>query len=96
MAGERRSTTGMPGRRFLRGARTLAKFVAVALGVYLILRAAVEPFVIDLTDPASHKPGWGGPTLIGVLAVHMLPGLMSLTLLIAFHRTRRTMQLHDH
>ena len=37
------------------------------LGVYLIARAIAEPFVIDVSDPASYRKDWGGPGLAGVL-----------------------------
>lgn len=53
----------------------------VLLGLYLIGRAAAEPFVIDMTDPASYRHDWGGPSLIGVLAVHCGPGIISALLI---------------
>jgi len=56
--------------------------LAVLFGVYLVGRAAVEPFVIDLSDPASYAGAWGGPSAAGVLAVHMVPGAVALVLLI--------------
>jgi hypothetical protein len=46
------------------------------LGIYLILRAIVELFVIDYGDPASYAADWGGPSLFGVLLVHCGPGLL--------------------
>ena len=52
------------------------------LGIYLIMRAAVEPFVIDFHDPATYHLDWGGPHLAGVLAVHMGPGVIALALMI--------------
>ena len=58
-------------------------------GVYLILRAAVEPFIIDYDNPESYKELWGGPSLAGVLAVHMLPGLVSLALIVWHQHKRR-------
>jgi hypothetical protein len=51
------------------------------LGVFLIARAAVEPFVIDLGDPATYRLDWGGPHLAGVLAVHMGPGIIAAALM---------------
>lgn len=76
-------------RTFLKRAAT---GFAVLLGVYLIGRAAVEPFVVG-ADPADYAGSWGGPSLAGVLAVHMLPGVVSLVLLAVaarrFARTRR-------
>lgn len=64
---------------------------AALLGVYLVGRAAVEPFVVDASDPSSYAADWGGPSLAGVLAVHMLPGVVSLILLVlGFRRVRRS------
>lgn len=53
----------------------------VLLGLYLIARAIAEPFVIDMTDPASYRLDWGGPSLAGVLAVHCGPGIISALLI---------------
>jgi hypothetical protein len=52
------------------------------IGTYLIVRAVVEPFMIDFHDPSTYHLDWGGPHLIGVLAVHMLPGVIALALMI--------------
>ena len=56
------------------------KKIAVILGaivcLYLVGRAVAEPFVIDVTDPATYRNDWGGPSLFGVLAVHCGPGLV--------------------
>ena len=46
------------------------------LGVYLFVRALVEPFVINMSDPSAYRLDWGGPSLAGVLAVHCGPGLL--------------------
>jgi len=51
------------------------------LGVYLIARAIAEPFVIDVSDPASYRKDWGGPGLAGVLLVHCGPGVIAAVLL---------------
>lgn len=48
------------------------------LGVFFILRAAMEPFVIDLGNPTTYARDWGGPSLTGVLLVHMVPGVVAL------------------
>jgi hypothetical protein len=45
-------------------------------GLYLVARALVEPFVIDMTDPGTYRDDWGGPSLAGVLLVHCGPGLL--------------------
>lgn len=61
------------------------KRVAIALGtvlgVYLVGRGVAELFVVDMSDPASYRDDWGGPTLAGVLAVHIGPALVSAALL---------------
>ena len=51
------------------------------IGIYLIGRAIIEPFVIDLTDPSTYHRDWGGPHLAGVLAVHCGPGVLAAILL---------------
>jgi len=71
-------------------ARRIVAGAGVVLGVYLILRAAVELFVIDYGDPASYRDDWGGPSLAGVLAVHCLPGIIAAVLLVRAVRRRRT------
>ena len=50
---------------------------SLVLGLYLIARAVAEPFMIDMTDPATYRNDWGGPSLLGVLAVHCGPGLLA-------------------
>ncbi len=52
--------------------------VAVALGAFFAIRAVAEPFVIDVADPPSYARDWGGPSLVGVLAVHCGPGVLAL------------------
>ena len=58
------------------------------LGAYLIVRAAVEPFVINLNDPSTYRLDWGGPHLVGVLAVHCLPGIVAAVLIVRWLRRR--------
>jgi len=52
------------------------------LGIYLLGRALVEPFIVDYHHPETYRQLWGGPTLVGVMAVHMLPGVLSTTLMV--------------
>jgi hypothetical protein len=66
--------------------------VGVLLGLYLIVRAAVEPLVIDAGDPGTYSKDWGGPHLAGVLAVHCGPGIVAAVLLAALVRRRRSRQ----
>jgi hypothetical protein len=55
---------------------------AYAIGVYFVVRAVVEVVTIDYGDAASYEKDWGGPSLLGVLAVHCLPGVIALGLML--------------
>ena len=69
--------------------RKVLAALAVILAVFLIVRAVVELFVIDLSDPSSYASDWGGPSLVGVLIVHCLPGVLAaFTLVLWWHRRR--------
>ncbi|SDJ40620.1 hypothetical protein [Streptomyces indicus] len=68
--------------------RKIALALGVLLGTFLIARAVVEPFVIDFGDPSSYADDWGGPHVIGVLAVHCLPGVLSAWLMYRGARRR--------
>ena len=57
--------------------RKAAVVVGLALGLYLVVRAVAEPFVIDMSDPATYRNDWGGPSLPGVLLVHCGPGVVA-------------------
>lgn len=71
--------------------KKLALAFGLLLGLYLIVRAIVEPFVIDMHDPSTYHLDWGGPHLVGVLAVHCLPGVVSAVLIIRWLRSRRNL-----
>jgi hypothetical protein len=69
--------------------RKAAVAMGLALGLYLIVRAAAEPFVIDLSDPAIYRDDWGGPSLLGVLLVHSGSGVVAaIAITIALIRRR--------
>ena len=57
--------------------RKAAVALGLALGLFLIVRAVAEPFVIDFSDPATYRNDWGGPSLFGVLLVHCGPGVLA-------------------
>jgi hypothetical protein len=57
--------------------RKAASILGLALGLFFIVRAVAEPFVIDMSDPATYRNDWGGPSLVGVLLVHMGPGVIA-------------------
>jgi hypothetical protein len=75
--------------------RRAAVAVGLAVGLYLIVRAVAEVFVIDLSDPASYRDDWGGPSLFGVLLVHSGPGVVAaiaITLALIRRRSSRHAQ----
>ncbi|MEU6204225.1 hypothetical protein ABZ814_11625 [Micromonospora musae] len=57
--------------------RKTASVLGLVLGLYLVVRAIAEPFVIDMGDPATYRHDWGGPSLAGVLLVHCGPGVVA-------------------
>jgi hypothetical protein len=69
--------------------KTIGVAVLWVLGIYLIGRAIVEPFVIDMNDPSTYHLDWGGPHLAGVLAVHCGPGIVAAALMIRSLSRRR-------
>jgi hypothetical protein len=74
--------------------KKLALAFGLLLGFYLIVRAIIEPFVIDMHDPSTFHLDWGGPHLAGVLAVHCLPGVVSAVLIARWFRRRRLSTNH--
>jgi hypothetical protein len=69
--------------------KSIGLALAAVVGLYLIGRAVAEPFIVDLTNPASYRNDWGGPSLAGVLAVHCGPGILSLAAMVTALRRRR-------
>ena len=72
--------------------RKVASILGLALGLFFIVRAVAEPFTIDMSDPATYRNDWGGPSLIGVLLVHMGPGVIAavaITMLLIRRSSRR-------
>ncbi|REE99387.1 hypothetical protein [Thermomonospora umbrina] len=61
--------------------RKAAGILGLILGLYLVGRAVAEPFVIDVTDSATYRDDWGGPSLFGVLLVHCGPGVIAAVLI---------------
>jgi hypothetical protein len=57
--------------------RRLAIALGVIVGIFFIVRAVVELFTIDYSDPPSYADDWGGPSLAGVLLVHCGLGLIA-------------------
>ena len=69
--------------------RRVTTVVAVVLGVYLVVRAVAELFMIDWSDPRSYRSDWGGPSLAGVLAVHVGPAVLALIAAAGWLQQRR-------
>jgi hypothetical protein len=64
---------------------------AYLVGAFLVVRAIIELVTIDYGDSSSYEDDWGGPSLIGVLAVHCLPGVIAAALMIwGARRLRRS------
>jgi hypothetical protein len=57
--------------------RRLAIALALIVGIFFIVRAVVELFTIDYSDPPTYADDWGGPSLAGVLLVHCGLGLIA-------------------
>lgn len=62
--------------------KKVATVFGLFVGLYFVVRAAVEPFVITMSDPTTYQAGWGGPSLFGVLLVHMGPGVLCAALMV--------------
>jgi hypothetical protein len=62
--------------------KTIGLVVAYLVGAFLVVRAIVELLTIDYDDASSYQADWGGPSLLGVLAVHCLPGVIAAALMI--------------
>jgi hypothetical protein len=63
--------------------------VAGVIALYAVVRGVAELFLIDYGKPASYRQDWGGPSLLGVLAVHAGPGLAVLLGTFVWLRGRR-------
>jgi hypothetical protein len=69
--------------------KTVVVVFANLVGMYFVVRAVVELVSIDYGDAASYEDDWGGPSLAGVLAVHCLPGVIAVALMILGARRLR-------
>lgn len=69
--------------------RPVLSIIGFVLAACLVIRAIVEPLIINMGDPATYANDWGGPSLFGVLAVHCGPGLVALGLAVILLVRRR-------
>jgi hypothetical protein len=74
--------------------KAIAIVFSYLVGVFFVGRAIVELVTIDYGDASSYEEEWGGPSLIGVLAVHCLPGVIAAALMIwgALRLSRNTVR----
>lgn len=75
---------------------TVASLVASVVGLYLVVRGMVEFWVVRYGDPSSYRNDWGGPTLLGVFAVHTGPGLIVAVAAFWWWFTRRRNRRRSH
>lgn len=68
--------------------RALLIFGAIVTA-FLIVRAIVEVLTLHYTDHSSYQHDWGGPSVIGVLLVHCLPGVIAAVAVIMMLRKSR-------
>jgi hypothetical protein len=73
--------------RARRALRTVGRGLLLVIAAYLVVRAIVEPFLVNPSRPESYRQDWGGPHYLGVLLVHCGPGLI--IAILAFRRYRR-------
>ena len=59
------------------------------VATFLIVRAIVEVLTLHHSDPSSYEHDWGGPSVIGVLLVHCLPGVIAAVAVILVIRRSR-------
>ncbi|MEV0896284.1 hypothetical protein [Actinoplanes sp. NPDC049802] len=57
--------------------KLLLKTLGVIVATLLVAQAVATPFVMDLTDPATYSGHWGGPSLVGVLALRIGAGVLA-------------------
>lgn len=69
--------------------RRAATGVLVVVCVCLVARAVVQPFLVQPGDAADYRGDWGGPSYLGVMAVHCLPGVVGAVVLVQLWRHRR-------
>lgn len=71
-------------------AKRVLVILGYVIGAYLVLRAIAELVLIDYGDALSYRDDWGGPSLVGVLGVHVVPGLAAAVVMV------RNWRRHEH
>ena len=69
--------------------RRVALLVGLVFAVFLVVRAVVELITFHYSDPSSYEHDWGGPSMVGVLLVHCLPGMFAAVAVLLWVRRSR-------
>jgi hypothetical protein len=69
--------------------RRAALVVGLIFAAFLVVRAVVELVTFHYSDPASYRHDWGGPSMVGVLLVHCLPGVLAAAAIVILVRRSR-------
>lgn len=79
--------------------RTAPRVIGVLVGglraVYLVGRGVTELWLVDYSNPTSYQNAWGGPSLLGVLAVHSGPGFAVVVAALLWLRRRLRRETAD-
>jgi hypothetical protein len=71
--------------------RKAAVVAGLVLATFLVVRAVVELLTFHYSDPSSYEHDWGGPSMVGVLLVHCLPGVLAAAAVVfVVRRSRRS------
>ncbi len=57
--------------------RRAGRYALLVVAGYLVLRGGVELLALHPGRPLSYRDDWGGPHLLGVLVVHVGPGVLA-------------------
>jgi hypothetical protein len=69
--------------------RRVALIVGLVFAAFLVVRAVVELVTFQYSDPSSYEHDWGGPSMVGVLLVHCLPGVLAAAAVVLWVRRSR-------
>jgi hypothetical protein len=73
-----------------RALRWIGIVLLLLVALFMVGRAVVEIVAVDPGDPAGYRDDWGGPSYLGVMAVHAGPGLLVIVAAVAWWRRRWT------
>jgi hypothetical protein len=70
--------------------RRVALVIGLVFAAFLVVRAVVELITFPYSDPSSYEHDWGGPSMVGVLLVHCLPGVLAAAAIVLVVRRYRS------